>query len=264
MNIVPATQWEVPAHTCTEFAPRKSDYAICVSIINEGDKFKAQLKEMAPLRDVLDIIIADGGSTDGSTDLDFLRQNHVNTLLVKTGSGKLSAQMRMALAYCIKRGYKGIITVDGNNKDDVLQATRFIEALEAGYDHIQGSRFIPGGVARNTPLSRLLGIHLIHAPLISLSAGFRYTDSTNGFKAYSARLLLDERVSPFREVFSGYELQYYLSIRSARLGYRVKEVPVTRVYPKSGKVPTKISPVKGNLQVMKTLLKAVFHHYDPK
>ncbi|HEX8431253.1 MAG TPA: hypothetical protein VF625_08190, partial [Longimicrobium sp.] len=139
----------------------------------------------------------------------------------------------------------------------------FLRALDEGYDHVQGSRYVPGGVAVNTPLSRHVGVMLLHAPLISLSAGTRYTDTTNGFRAYSRRLLEDPRVAPFRDVFQAYELHYYLAIRAARLGFRVTELPVTRAYPRGGKVPTKISPLRGNLRVLRTLFQACLHRFDP-
>jgi hypothetical protein len=122
---------------------------------------------------------------------------------------------------------------------------------------------VPGGEGINTPLSRTVGVKLLHAPLISLAAGFRYTDTTNGFRAYSRRLLNDPRVQPLREVFTGYELHYYLAIRAARLGFRVTETPVTRRYPTSGKMPTKISPIRGNLRVLRTLVAAALGRFDP-
>ena len=136
--------------------------------------------------------------------------------------------MRMALAYTLERGYEGVVVMDGNNKDDPAAVPAFLQLLTVGYDHIQGSRYVPGGKAIHTPWSRHLALKCLHAPLLSLAAGFRYTDTTNGFRAYSRRLLLDERVAPFRDVFSGYELHYYLAIRAARLRFHVCETPVTR------------------------------------
>jgi glycosyltransferase involved in cell wall biosynthesis len=255
--------WSVPEFSIDEFFDRRRRYCICVFVINEGDKFLAQLAEMKPLNEELDIIIADGGSTDGSTEPGVLNSHGVKALLTKRGPGRLSAQMRMAFAYAISRGYEGIITIDGNHKDDSSAAPLFIEALDKGYDHVQGSRFIPGGRAIRTPLSRLWAIKLVHAPLVSYSSGFHYTDTTNGFRAYSRRFLLDPRVAPFRECFLQYELHYYLAIQAPRLGYRVVEVPVTRAYPVHGKVPTKISPIQGNWLVLKTLVKVCLHQYDP-
>jgi glycosyltransferase involved in cell wall biosynthesis len=255
--------WQVPDYNVWEYFEKRHRYCVCVFVINEGEKIQKQLRAMAAFATQLDIIIADGGSTDRSLEPEFLKSNGIRTLLVKTGPGKLSAQMRMAFAYALTQGYAGIVTIDGNNKDDPAALPQFITALDEGYDHIQGSRFIPGGKAVNTPWQRLIGVKLMHAPLISLSSGFHYTDTTNGFRAYSRRLLLDPRVAPFRDVFVAYELHYYLAIRAARLGFRLLEVPVTRRYPASGGVPTKISPLKGNLSVLITLFKACLRQFDP-
>ncbi|MBI5237719.1 MAG: glycosyltransferase family 2 protein [Deltaproteobacteria bacterium] len=259
-----ASGWEVPEHRVHELRPRAARYCVCIFVINEGKRIDAQLERMRPYAEEADIIIADGGSTDGSLDDHArLKDLGVRAILVKTDKGRLSAQMRMAFSYAMREGYAGVISMDGNNKDDPAAIPLFLKALDEGYDHVQGSRFITGGKGVNTPLSRLIGIKLVHAPLISRSAGFRYTDTTNGFRAYSARLLDDARVAPFREVFMDYELHYYLAIRAARLGLRVKEVPVTRVYPPTGATPTKISPIKGNIAVLKTLIRACLGSFDP-
>lgn len=257
------TMREVPRFDTQEFFPRRNRYCVCIFVINEGQKIVAQLERMLPVSGEADLVIADGGSTDGSLEPELLQRRQVRTLLTKTGPGRLGAQMRMAFSYALEQGYDGVIAIDGNNKDDPSAIPEFARALDEGFDHIQGSRFIAGGRGINTPLSRLLGLKLIHAPLVSLASGFRYTDTTNGFRAYSRRLLEDARVAPFRNVFSGYELHYYLAIRAARLGFRVTEVPVTREYPAHGKTPTKISPIKGNLTILKTLFKACLHRFDP-
>src|ERR1043165_9692924 len=112
----------------------------------------------------------------------------------------------MAIAVAMAEGYEGLVVIDGNGKDDYTAIPRFIELLDEGYDHIQGSRYIPGGRGINTPMSRSVGVRLLHAPLIILAAGVHYTDTTNGFRAYSRRLLSDRRVAPLRDVFVGYEL----------------------------------------------------------
>lgn len=232
-------------------------------VINEGDRVRAQLAGMAPLADLVDIIVADGGSTDGSLAPNTLDAFRLRALLVKRGPGKLSAQMRMAIDFAMSEGYDGLIVIDGNGKDDYSAIPRFVELLDAGYDHIQGSRYVPGGQGINTPLSRTIGVKLLHAPLISLAAGARYTDTTNGFRAYSRRLLTDPRVQPLRDVFMAYELHYYLAIRAARLGMRVTETPVTRRYPETGKTPTKISPIRGNLLILRTLAAAALGKFNP-
>lgn len=258
------SNWQVPAYKKVEFAPKRTQYCVCIPVINEGTKLTKQLHRMNALSLGADVIIADGGSTDGSNDPELLRNLNVRTLLTKTGPGKLSAQMRMFFAYALKEGYAGIVTIDGNGKDGVAAIPSFCQALEEGFDFVQGSRYVPGGMEHNTPLDRKIGLKLLHAPVISLAAHFRYTDTTNGFRAFSRRFLLDPAVQPFRDVFDTYNLHYYLSIKAARLGYRVKELPVTRSYPKSGPTPSKISGASGKLQIVKLLFSAALGHYDPK
>ncbi len=253
----------VPEHERIVFTEKRHRYCVAVFVINEGERVRTQLAAMARFADTIDIVVADGGSTDGSLAPDSLADFRLRALLVKRGPGRLSAQMRMAIGFALEEGYDGMVVIDGNGKDDLDALPRMIELLDAGYDHVQGSRYIAGGSGINTPPSRTWAVKLVHAPMISLAAGTRYTDTTNGFRAYSRRLLSDPRVAPLRDVFMGYELHYYLAIRAARLGFRVIETPVTRRYPASGKTPTKISPVKGNLRVLRTLVAAVLGRFDP-
>lgn len=256
--------WSFPDFEFTEINPKANDYCVCVFVINEGDRIQKQLKAMKLFSKKVDIIVADGGSTDGSLEEDFLKKQNVRALLTKKGKGKLSAQMRMAFAWALSEGYKGVIVVDGNGKDDITAIPNFVKLLNEGYDHVQGSRFIKGGKAVNTPLSREIGLHFIHAPLISIASRKRHTDTTNGFRGYSAELLRDEDIAVFRDVFMTYELHYYLAIESSRRAkYRTIETPVTRTYPKKGKTPTKISPIKGNAHVLAVLFRAVAGKYKP-
>jgi dolichol-phosphate mannosyltransferase len=254
--------WEFPDFDVLELSPRSTRYCICVFVINEGERIQKQLKTMKEFSKQIDIVVADGGSTDGSLEKSFLKSQNVRALLTKIGKGKLSAQMRMAFAWAMNEGYEGVVIVDGNGKDDLAAIPDFIKKLDDGYDHIQGSRFIPGGKAINTPLSREIGLHLLHAPLISIASRKRHTDTTNGFRGYSAKLLRDEEIAVFRDIFQTYELHYYLAIESSRREqYRTTETPVTRAYPKKGKTPTKISPIKGNAHILGVLFKAVIGKY---
>lgn len=256
----------VPKFICTEFQEKRKEYVILIPIINEGDRIVKELKRAYKknIHEYADIVICDGGSTDGCTEEAVLKSLNVNSLLVKQDIGKQGAQLRMGIWWALKRGYKGIITIDGNNKDSIEDVPNFIHKLEEGYDLVQGSRFIRGGKAINTPLIRLISVKLIHAPIISITAGQRFTDTTNAYRAYSVKYLQDKQVQPLRDVFMTYELLAYLSVRATQIGYRACEIPVTRAYPKKGKTPTKISFIKGNSELMKILIKNFFGMYKPK
>ena len=246
------------------FTPRRHDYALVIPVINEGERIRRQLGRIAALAPDVDIIIADGGSSDGSLDPDFLRSVGVRALLIKTSPGKLSAQLRMAYRWALDEGYRGIVTVDGNDKDGVGAIPRFVAALEDGFDYVQGSRYLPGGEAINTPPDRRIAGRLIHAPLLSLGAGHRFTDTTNGFRGYSSAYLADPRVAPFRELFGVYSLLFYLTVRATRLGYRVTEIPVVRAYPKGEKTPTKIGGMRSRLALLGEALNAATGAYTPE
>jgi glycosyltransferase involved in cell wall biosynthesis len=264
-NISPEVRanWQVPTFDTPLWLGRQHPWCVVIPVINEGERIKSLLSRMAALKidGIADIIIVDGGSTDGSLELDSLQQKGARGLLVKTGPGKLSAQLRCAYAFALDQGYEGIISIDGNDKDDPEAIPRFIEALKQGVDFVQASRFVSGGVAENTPKSRDFAIRFIHAPMLSLSSGFRWTDTTQGFRAYSRKMLLDPNIAPFRDVFKTYELLAYLSYRAPKLGYRCLEIATIRRYPK-GEVPTKISSFKGNLSVLKVLFIACFGGYN--
>ncbi|MDP1774324.1 MAG: glycosyltransferase family 2 protein [Methylobacter sp.] len=256
--------WQVPTFETPLWLGRQQPWCVVIPVINEGERIKSLLSRMATLKidDSADIIIVDGGSSDGSLELESLQQKGVRGVLVKTEPGKLSAQLRCAYAFALDQGYEGIVTIDGNDKDDPEAIPRFIEALKQGVDFVQASRFIAGGMAENTPKARDFAIRFIHAPMLSLFSGFRWTDTTQGFRAYSRKMLLDPKIALFRKIFMAYELLAYLSYRVPKLGYRCLELPTIRKYPK-GEVPTKINSIKGNLSVLQVLFRACFGGYNP-
>ena len=255
----------VPSYQSTEYAPKSSSVCVLIPIINEGQRIAHELARAcsAGVPQQCDIIICDGGSTDGSTADDVLQSLFVNTLLVKTGAGRQGAQLRMGLSFALERGYTGIITIDGNDKDSIESVPLFMQKLQEGYDFVQGSRFIKGGVAQNTPLARWLAVRLLHAPVISLTAGAHFTDTTNAFRAYSAHYLTHPDVQPLREVFTGYELLAYLSVRANQLGMKTCEVPVARCYPRGEPTPTKIKGLRGNAGLLQILFANALGKYNP-
>lgn len=256
---------DVPAYDVSIWRGKMREFCVVIPVINEGERIQRLLTRMHAIgvEGIADVIIVDAGSIDRSLEAEFLDSVGVRGLLVKRGTGKLSSQLRCAYAFALEQGYEGIVTIDGNDKDDPDPIARFIDALRQGFDFVQASRFLPGGVAENTPVSRDLAIRFIHAPALSVASGFHWTDTTQGFRAYSGRMLKDPRIAPFRSVFSGYELLAYLSYRVPKVGFRCIELPTVRRYPATGDTPTKISGIRGNWTVFKVLIKACLGQYNP-
>jgi glycosyltransferase involved in cell wall biosynthesis len=261
-----ARGWSVPDFDGAVLQDRRSRHAVVIPVMNEGERIRCQLARMHALglHHAADIVIADGGSSDGSTDPDGLREMGVRACLTKRDPGALSAQLRCAYAWVLQEGYDGVVTIDGNGKDGVETVPQFLAALDDGYGYVQASRFIRGGHEENTPWLRTLAIRLIHAPVLSLAAGRRLTDTTQGYRAYSRDYLLDPRVQPFRDVFVRYELLAYLTVRASQLGYRVREIPTSRVYPKGEAIPTKIQGLRPLIDLLAVLWRTISGAYHPK
>ena len=258
------SDWEIPDFRIDFWNGKNCNYCIVIPVINEGDRISNFLKRLKQInvKSEADIVIVDGGSNDKSLGLAKLQSLGVCGLLTKISRGRLSSQLRVGYSFALIMGYDGIITIDGNNKDDPCAIFNFISLLQRGYDFVQASRFIHGGYHRNTPLIRYLAIRLIHAPLLSLFAGFHWTDTTQGFRAYSRRCLLDQRIKPFRSIFLNYELLSYFNYRVPIIGLKCIECPSTRLYPK-GKTPTKINTFKANLMLIKTLIFTCLGKFNP-
>lgn len=256
----------IPNFQVIKLRAKENNYCICIPVINEGERLINELSNALKvnIHMLADIILIDSGTTDGSTKIEKLKEYKVNTLIEMEEKRKYtqSKALQAGFYYAMKNGYKGVITVDGNNKDDIKDVYKFIDKLNDGYDYIQGSRYREGGQAINTPKMREFAIKYIHAPFISNICKKKYTDTTNLFRGYSRTYLLHEKVQPFREVFKSYELSTYLSIRADALGLKTCEIPVTRKYPSSKKYSTKVGKIKGNYLIIKSLIEAKMGKYN--
>lgn len=255
--------WELPSYIEQVFSPKCHRFCLVIPVINEGSRIQKQLKQLAKENIPIDLVVADGGSTDGSLEESFLQEVGVNAILTKTGPGKLSAQLRMAYAWCIQKNYDGIVTIDGNGKDGLEGVAAMIAKLQDGYDYVQGSRYLPGGSCENTPFVRTIANRFIHAPLLSLSGRYWFTDTTNGFRAYSVKFLLHPKVQPFRSVFMNYELLFYLTARAGQLNMHICQIPVRRDYPSDGVIPSKIRGIRGKINIFMQTLAVAAGRFKP-
>lgn len=258
---------EIPKYIKTELKSKNNEYCLCIPIYNEGERICKELQKAndVNLTKVVDIVLLDGGSTDGTTDKKVLDKYNVNTIIEMEDKGvyKQSEALKAGFDFSIKRKYLGVITVDGNNKDSIEKVPDFIKKLEEGYDYIQGSRYLTGGKEVNTPNVRNFAIKYIHAPIISFICNKKYTDTTNLFRGYSIRYLEDEKVQIFRKIFKSYELSTYLSTRADQIGLKTCEIPVERIYPDKKNFSTKVGKIRGNILLLKILFENLFGKFDP-
>jgi dolichol-phosphate mannosyltransferase len=152
--------------------------------------------------------------------------------------------MKSAFQYALDHGYDVLVIQAGNDKDDPLEIPSLVAPILADEaDFVQGSRFLPGGAFGNMPWHRVFATRFIHPAAVSLAAGKRVTESTNGFRAFRTALLRDSRIDWRQTWLDRYELEPYLLVKAIALGYRHREVPVTKIYPERALGYTKMRPL---------------------
>lgn len=260
-NIFETIKNKIPKYQSYIFSEKKNKYALLIPVINEGERFVSQMNKMKEnnIFNICDVFICDGGSKDNSSNPDFIKNYGCVGLLINVSDKKgQGVQLKQGFYQIMEMGYEGAIMVDGNDKDNVHESLPlFLEKLEAGFDVIQATRFTLGGKEANTPFLRKIGIRLIASPLISFTSGFHYDDVCNGYKGFSRRYILDEKMDWFREEFISYEYCIYPLVHGKNLGYKVCQVPTERLYPKDI-VPSKIKGLSGNFKFLKIIVKQAF------
>lgn len=163
--------------------------------------------------------------------------------------------IRQGIKYAQGKGYDVVVVMAGNNKDDPAEIPRLLKPiLEEDYDYVQGSRFLPGGKHVKNPFLRRVFSRLF--PYVwTLATNVPCTDVTNGFRAYKMKILLDGRINIWQDWLNSYQLEYYIHFKVLTLGYRMKEVPVSKTYPFSHRGGySRISPFRDWWKILEPLV----------
>src|SRR5204862_6067385 len=82
-----AAEWQLPSFRRSILRARSSAYCVVVPVLNEGRRIASLLERMRVLGipKIADIIIVDGGSNDGSVELDLLQRTGIRGLLITEG-----------------------------------------------------------------------------------------------------------------------------------------------------------------------------------
>ncbi len=225
-------------------------YLIGICAFNEGQKIRRVMQKFCD--DTLyDLLIIDDASTDGA--LQNLPQGRCITVITNPTQKGAGFGVRKIFEYARQRGYEAVFFVSGNDKDDPADISKLKNAIEKGSDLVQGSRYLPGGGYGQMPFYRRIATQYVHPFFFSLFSGKRITDSTNGFRAVRLSLLNDKRINLDQEWLNEYELEPYLFYKAIRLGYKVTEVAVTKIYPPKTEGYTKMKPFSGWWSILRPL-----------
>src|SRR3984957_3259850 len=201
---------------------------VIIPTYNEAENIERILRRIAASLPEAGVLVVDDGSPDGTGDLVkalAAELPDVHLLARKEKSG-LGSAYRAGLAWGLDRGYDALIEMDADFSHDPGALPVLLAPLDEGYDVAIGSRYVKGGHVPNWARHR----HLLSQGgnrYASIVLGLHVSDSTAGFRAYSAGIMRKLDLEIIRA--EGYGFQIEMTYRAKQQGATIKEVPITFV-----------------------------------
>jgi len=197
-----------------------SRWLTAIPIYNEARHVAGVLTEVRKASP--EILVIDDGSTDETaTLLDAERDIHRVTHPRNRGYG---AAIASAFRYAVAHGYDVLVTMDCDGQHQPDRIPVLLEAIH-DCDIVSGSRYLRD-FRQDTPAPtdrRFINATITHE--INARYGFDLTDAFCGFKAYRVESLTKLHITE-----DGWGMPLQLWAQAAKLGLRVKEIGVPRVY----------------------------------
>lgn len=204
------------------------DKLVIIPTYNEKENIEKIIQKVMSLDGNFHALIVDDGSPDGTADIVRSLQNHFPEklhLVCRSGKLGLGTAYIFGFKWALEKGYEFIFEMDADfshNPDDLLRLHN--ACANEGADVAVGSRYIKGGKLVNWPMNRKL-ISKGGALYTKLITWMPVNDPTAGFICYRKAVL--ERIPLDQVQFVGYAFQVEMKYRAWKLGFKIKEVPIT-------------------------------------
>jgi dolichol-phosphate mannosyltransferase len=198
---------------------------VIIPTYNEAENIERILGRIVECLPGTGVLVVDDGSPDGTGDL--VKGAAVTLpdvhLLSRSEKSGLGSAYRAGFAWGLEHGYDAMIEMDADFSHDPAALPEILAPLVQGFDVSIGSRYIPGGSVPNWARHR----HLLSRGgnrYASMVLGLGVSDSTAGFRAYSAGIL--RRMDLGRIRAEGYGFQIEMTYRAKQHGATITEVPI--------------------------------------
>ncbi|MGI8827742.1 MAG: glycosyltransferase family 2 protein [Chloroflexota bacterium] len=158
-----------------------------------------------------EVIFVDDGSRDGTNRIleeIYRADDCVTVVALRRNFGKTAA---LLAGFEVARG-DVIVTMDGDLQDDPAEVSKFLHALDSGYDLVSGWKR-----DRHDPWSKTLPSKVFNL-VVSKTTRIPLHDFNCGFKAYRREVLTDLKLYG--------ELHRFIPVLAYWRGYRVGEIEV--------------------------------------
>jgi dolichol-phosphate mannosyltransferase len=238
---------------------------VIIPTYNEKENVEKIIAAVIDLQQNFHVLIIDDGSPDGTADLvQSLFDKYPGQLFLEKRIGKLGLGTAYihGFKWALKNEYQFIFEMDADFSHNPKDLENLYLACKNGAGVAVGSRYIKGGAVKNWPANR-----------IALSKGASlYTrmitwmpvrDPTAGFVCYSRKFL--ETINLNKISFVGYAFQIEMKFAAWKLGFTIKEVPITFIDRQLGESKMNKGIVKeGILGVLKLRWMSMFKNYRKK
>ncbi len=235
---------------------------VVIPTYNEQDNIESILRYVFNMNKGFHILVVDDSSPDGTGDIVRRLQGEFDGLFLEERKGKLG----LGTAYIhgfkwgLARNYAFIFEMDADFSHNPDDLERLYQACKTGGgDLAVGSRYVKGGNVENWPWDRNM-LSKGGALYTRLITWMPVKDPTAGFMCYKREVL--ENINLDGISFVGYAFQIEMKFAAWKLGYEIREVPITFIDRKLGTSKMHKGIVKeGILGVMQIQWQSMFKNY---
>jgi glycosyltransferase involved in cell wall biosynthesis len=191
-----------------------------IPVYNEERHLEGVLREVR--RYSPDLLVINDGSTDRTADI-LARQRDL-TVITHPHNRGYGAALVSAFDHAVRHGVEVLVTMDCDGQHEPARIPVLLEAIHDA-DIVSGSRYLRDFRQDTLPPQDRRRINQQITTELNQTLGLNLTDAFCGFKAYRGSALAQLHIT---ETVWGMPLQLW--VQAARLGLRVKEVGVPRLY----------------------------------